>query len=166
MTAGDMQQDRIVIDDLHDPIDTPAMRAATLDWWHKVAARQRAAGVEPVVIKSRVHDEDLAAPLLTQGGVFDFLVLPMPDRVTVNGVDLHRQAQAQQEMSAHNHGVTDPGCSHNSGAPAPARALPDVYAVIGRERGVNVRPGLAKAVNEVLAKHVAGVALARAFRFR
>lgn len=162
MMAGDMQQDRIVIDDLHDPIDTPAMRAATLDWWHKVAARQRAAGgePEPVVIKEPgAHDEDLAAPLLTQGGVFDFLVLPMPDRVTVNGVELHHQAQAQQEMSAHTHGVTDPG-------PAPARALPDVYAVIGRERGVNVRPGLAKAINDTLARHVAGVALTRALRFR
>lgn len=162
MTTGDWQQDRIVIDDpAQATIDTPAMRAAVLDWWNKVVdstARQRAHGVEPVVIMSRVHDEDLAAPL-----VLDFPVKPPPGRVTVNGRELHQATDpglgqvfggliGQQAQAAHSHPIHDP-------------VLPDVYAVIGRERGVGAA-GVWKAIaraNQAYRRHAAGVALTRAF---
>lgn len=170
MTTGDWQQDRIVIDDLGDAIDTPAVRAAALDWWHKVVdstARQRAHGVEPVVIMSKVRDEDLA--LVERLERLDLHREPLRvgtdsvpvQRATLNAAPLtpssdalaQAQAALEQAQQAHSHAIHDP-------------VVPDVYAIIGRERGVNVRPGLAKRVNETLAKHVAGVALTRALRFR
>lgn len=71
--------DRIVVDDPHNTkqAESDVQRLATIRWWtQQMSTRGIARGVRRVIIMQRLHEGDLSAQVLEEGG-FVHLMLPM-----------------------------------------------------------------------------------------
>jgi len=72
--------DYIVVDDPHNVVqsESDVQREAALEWWDgTISTRGRSRGVRQVVVMQRLHENDLSGHILSKGGDWNHLCLPM-----------------------------------------------------------------------------------------